>query len=101
MCLFFLKELQNQTNFNYSKDFVYVRGMQTNGHDWKLFEVNDLYVKKTTFYKPKNKFYLKRDDREGLLRPNNSLRPFIWEDNYHMSSIIGLIRFTLSKIFIF
>ncbi len=86
MCLFFIKEMQKQSNHTYSKNSVYVRGLQTNGHDWKLFEVNDLFVKKTNFYKPKSKFQ------------NSTLRPFIWEDAYHMSSVIGLIRFTLSKI---
>lgn len=34
------------------KDYTFSRGLYTNGHFWKIFEIHDNYVKKSDWFKP-------------------------------------------------
>ena len=67
----------------------HVRGLFTNGHDWALFEVHKEYVKRTNFFRPshrgKNKLYT----------------PKFFDDYDHIKCVIGLIRYSLCRIFFF
>lgn len=55
--MYFLKEMQIKSNF--SPEYNYVRGFQTNGNSWKLFEVHDNMVKKTKFFNSNSKIFFK------------------------------------------
>lgn len=72
---------------NISPEYSYVRGFHTNGSDWKLFEVHERIIKKTDFFQPTKK---SSTSKRGF-------RPYIFEDINHIMSVIGLIRFALSK----
>ena len=86
-CLYFLKETQIKTNF--APEYNFVRGFHTNGHDWKLFEVHNTNVKKTKFFKPS--YQVKANTEKCYFRP------YIYDDINYIKTIIGLIRFAMSK----
>jgi hypothetical protein len=69
------------------QDYNYVRVFQTNGHEWVLYEINEKIVKKTKFFSPKVK---------GTKQEN--YKPKFYDDYYHIQAVIGLIRYSLSKI---
>ena len=71
---------------NVDKDLKFWRALYTNGHQWRLFEIHDNFVKKTAFFTPRKEFV--RYD-EGWFTPR------FFDDYEHMLSIIGLIRFAL------
>ena len=68
----------------------YARVIQTDGHNWKLYEVHLSHVKKTKFFKP----------RPNLRAANNSKVMFtnqarFFDDYEHMLSVVGLLRFAM------
>lgn len=67
-------------------DLNFARALYTNGHEWKLFEIHENFVKKTKFFVPKPS--MARYD-EGQLAPR------FFDDYEHMLSIVGLLRFAL------
>jgi hypothetical protein len=67
-------------------DIQCIKAIQTNGHEWCLFEVHEDYVKKTTVFKP-----------NMIARPKN-YTPKIFDDFEHLKAVLGLIRYGLSKL---
>ena len=47
-------------------DWEFCRALYTNGHQWKLFEIHETFIKKTKFFKPRSEMtkYL-----EGQIAP--------------------------------
>jgi len=75
--------------FNYGDDIQYVKAIQTNGHEWCLFEVHEHYVKKTNFFKPK------------MINPPLDYMPKFFDDYNHIKSALGLIRYAMSMFLIY
>jgi hypothetical protein len=68
----------------------YCRVIQTDGHQWKLFEVHRSHVKKTKFYQPRE---LIRQHSQRVVQ--HTTTPRFFDDYDHMLSVIGLLRFAM------
>ncbi len=75
---------------NYSDNQIeYVKALQTNGHDWCLFEIHEHLVKRTNFFRPSLPLSLRNDS-------NNQYMPKFYDDFDHIRAVLGLIRYALS-----
>ena len=68
----------------------YARVIQTDGHNWKLYEVHHSHVKKTKFFKPRPKL---RAASKGKVMFTDQAR--FMDDYDHVLSVIGLLRFAM------
>ena len=68
----------------------YCRVIHTDGHRWKLYEVHKTHVKKTKFFEPRESI---RENTQKSVKFTST--PRFFDDNEHMLSVIGLIRFAM------
>ena len=68
----------------------YARVMQTDGHNWKLYEVHRSHVKKTKFFSPRAQI---RQNSQRVVQHTSN--PRFFDDYEHMLSVIGMIRFAM------
>lgn len=72
-------------------EIKYVRCLQTDGHRWKLYEIHKTHVKKTKFFEPHPDSRFRNKNN----KMKNCKTSRFFDDNEHMLSIIGLIRYAM------
>ena len=68
----------------------YARVIQTDGHNWKLYEVHRSHIKKTKFFSPRAS--LRMSSQKKVLFTNEAR---FFDDYEHMLSVIGMLRFAM------